>query len=527
MNVLSLQIRPNSSHLDSYGILPPPHPDLKMPTGQQNGVSSRPEVWSMTERYESLIRKGRGEIVFHTPLHFFGNIPTQHFQMSMGALGCYQPSISFSGISIRLSHQTFLKYPLFQKFFHLLIQQGKLNVQKTVTQNLLGSSLKNVADSVQTPSAQPTDLKLISKTQLDLQQRIETLEPEKQNRLNDINHKRALEGKTPISFLETTRQIQSILNNPALSDKEKQKQIDQIRKDLGLSQKVMKELFTKRLASLYKEFANKIKAYLNSLKEAAKDAERTYGKDSAQAKAALDRLNQATQASEPTFKNLESKSKALGSMYKKRGFFSKLGGAFKSIGKGILKVGKIAAKVIDKLSPLFRLIPVVGQALSVGWNVAKGLYQVAKGNFKGFLNTALNFASSIPGIGPAISFGSKLAKGVYQAAKGNFSSLFQTAISFAGKIPGAGPFISWGSKFAKGIYAGAKGNFTGMIGTLLDAGGKLPKVGSLFSKASSLYGKVMKRYEQIHSLLKGNISPVIQELQQHIPIEKGSKLIGQ
>src|SRR4030095_16858091 len=151
--------------------------------------------------------------------------------------------------------------------------------------------------------------------QPDLKRKIYTIESSTQKRLDDVNAKRMKDGKEPIDFMKTTREIEQVMDDSTLTDKQKKDKIEQIRKRLGLSKKDMKALFTKRLGKIYEEAAKQIQNHLNQLKDAVKQAEKFHGKDSPQAVKARERLTAAQSTLQPTLNEFQHKSGLYKSMY--------------------------------------------------------------------------------------------------------------------------------------------------------------------------------------------------------------------
>ena len=60
-------------------------------------------------------------------------------------------------------------------------------------------------------------------------------------KLSQVNQKLQSQGKPPVDLQKTTKDIEAITNNSSLSKKEKKAQIEQLRKQLGLSKGEMKK----------------------------------------------------------------------------------------------------------------------------------------------------------------------------------------------------------------------------------------------------------------------------------------------
>jgi len=214
----------------------------------------------------------------------------------------------------------------------------------------------------------------------ELQEKINTPEPEIQNRLNTLNSNRVREGKTPLNFSTTNQEIEKILNNPSLNNKEKKDQIENLRKQLGLSKKDMKKLFTKRLARLHQELAQKIQNRAQSLAQNLERLENTYGKESSQAIAARQRLSSVQQILKNETEKHQQISKLCKNLYPS--FWGKIGGFFKKVGSVFKKIPQLLSKAIRFVTPFLNFVPGLGP-----------LFSVAKTLFKG-IQTGVRFISS-------------------------------------------------------------------------------------------------------------------------------------
>jgi hypothetical protein len=429
----------------------------RTPSARASIVSLQSGAWKITEQFESLLNQGTNKALLQTPVSLFSAIPFQHLQMNLGISNILPTTHPWGRLGQNLSNQVFLGFPLFQRLLQMIVNNLKMTPMAWANPSTLNKALEVTRPvytepqsstlSSSSPTATDPNLSLSKTLNADLKQQIYTLDGETKERLDAVNSKRIQNGKSPIDFQKTTQEIETIMNNPALSDKDKKKQMGEMRKRLGLSKKEMKKLFTKRLAKIYQEAANRLKAQLSQLKEAALQAEKTYGKNSPQAIEANQKLEAAQRTLGPTLQNLESKAKLYNSMF--RSFWSKLGGAFKKIGKGFLKIGKTFAKMMNFITPFLSFIPGIGQMVALGWGALRGIYQAAKGNFMGFFQNAMNLIPGIPGIGTIASSLSSIAskalpiaRGIFDAAQGNFTGLLQTGMDWATKIPGVEPFLS-------------------------------------------------------------------------------------
>lgn len=164
------------------------------------------------------------------------------------------------------------------------------------------------------------------------------------------------------SHTAVTKKIEEIANNSSLTDKEKRAQINELRKQLGLSKGDMKKFFTKPLERSYAQKIDQLKAT---------------GIDSPEKQRLLEQL--------------ESKKKLYGSMYKAGGCVKKV---FKGIGKGLAMVGKVALGVVTAIANPASLIPMaaslIGKIPGVGKvvNTVSGALSKAKGYVDGVIDKA-------------------------------------------------------------------------------------------------------------------------------------------
>ncbi len=137
----------------------------------------------------------------------------------------------------------------------------------------------------------------------------------------------APQAATAPSAATVTAKIEAIASNPSLTDKEKRAQINELRKQLGISKGDMKKYFTKPLERAYAQKIDQLKAS---------------GIDTPQKAQLLEQL--------------EAKKKLYNSMYKAGGCVKKV---FKGIGKGLETVGKVALGVASAIYNPMSLIPQV------------------------------------------------------------------------------------------------------------------------------------------------------------------------
>lgn len=139
--------------------------------------------------------------------------------------------------------------------------------------------------------------------------RFYSFEPETLQALQKASRRLAKDGKAPVDIARVTQEIEDIAHNAALSDKDKRRMINDIRKKLGLKKGEMKTLFTKRLEKIYSEMIQ------------------------------VARIQGVTS---PKLEELEKTKSLYKSMYKPGGCIKKL---FKGIGSFFKGVGKFVAGV--------------------------------------------------------------------------------------------------------------------------------------------------------------------------------------
>lgn len=333
-------------------------------------LTPKVSTYQLHEKFKSLLSEGSKSTYLHTPLHFFSWIPFQHVQMNFGILQSLGSKANYSRWGQTFSLQNTLHYPFFQRLF----------------QNLIGGSSfsKNPIQTLKTSTPDES-------IQTQLQQKILNPEPETIHRLQQINSDRNKKGLPPIDFKSSTQQIESIMNNPSLSDKEKKKQIGSLRKQLGLSKKDMKALFTQRLKKIYESAAQQIKLQIQNTTDPIEKQ----------------RLTQRLQ-------QYESKASLYNSMFKS--IWSKLGGVFKKIGSVFKKVVSGIFKVVKFLSPLLKFIPGIGQIASLAtdlfgkaFNFLKDKISKVTKPIQDFLGDSMN-----PVIQPWLDQGKKYLKSFIQ-----------------------------------------------------------------------------------------------------------------
>ena len=304
---------------------------------------------------------------------------------------------------------------------------------------------------------------------------IYTPDAKTQAQLDKTNQKLASQGKAPIDFQKTTKDVESIMNDSSLSDKDKKKKIESLRKELGLSKKEMKNLFTKRLSNIYKKYANILGQYqktmMTQLKMEQKQAEQMYGKNSAQAQEAIKKQEALKNTIEPQKKQYEQKANLYKSMYPS--FWSKLGGFLK---KGL----NVLTKVISFVKPFVSFIPGVGQLASMAMGAFESVVELIKTKGKSWGKALMNIVTSaIPGgvgglLGKMGSFGTMISNGLSKL--GSFKNMITSGIS----------------KFSSSIGNFVSSKLGSVVGNLAEKG--ISSIGnSLVDKAKGLMTGTIKK----------------------------------
>ncbi len=204
---------------------------------------------------------------------------------------------------------------------------------------------------------------------------------------HQTSQKLAAKGILPVTYEKTMKDLESISNNPSLTSKQKKDQVENLRKQLGLSKKEMKTFFTKPLAKAYKEAADGLKGFLKTkesqLNQELNLAEKLHGENSPQAQAVQRRINLLRTSLQPEIERFSEKSKFYSSMYPS--FWSKLGGIFKKVGQGVLKVISFSRSLLGKIpsllktfKPFISLIPGVGSFASIAISGMEAIMKVLK-----------------------------------------------------------------------------------------------------------------------------------------------------
>lgn len=258
-----------------------------------------------------------------------------------------------------------------------------------------------------------------AKTQVDdtqslIQSAMQRPDPKTTAQLSKLNSKLRAQGKSPLDWATSVRQIEDIRTGSG-SEKEKKSRIEQLRKQMGLSKGEMKKIFTQALAAIHQKAANRLQA-IQKQKQAQfgqelRTAEQVFGKNSPQVQA----MQETHHAVMRQFESAKQTHQQQAGFYKKLypSFWSKLGGVFKKIGGGILRAVQSVGSILKK-------IPVIGSFARIAENILTPLKKLFTGNIGGYFKSmgigllksigdAKGLLPLIPGVGPIASM---LASGV-------------------------------------------------------------------------------------------------------------------
>jgi hypothetical protein len=119
------------------------------------------------------------------------------------------------------------KVEVFEKIFPSLGSQFRSSLPTLPPSSLSNGGIIQRFESLLRQGSAPSivapndsDSDFLQTVHPDLEQNFLRPEPEIQARLNEVNAKRVSEGKAPLDFAKTTREIDSIMNDTALTDKE-------------------------------------------------------------------------------------------------------------------------------------------------------------------------------------------------------------------------------------------------------------------------------------------------------------------
>jgi hypothetical protein len=327
-----------------------------------------------------------------------------------------------------------------------------------------------------------------------LQQEKFTFKPEEREKVDKFNEQRAKRNaefrakgehdkvKPLIDLHQVTSEVEGVMRDDSIPDKDKKKHIEEIRKKydiphhapkrrrkrrgwIGVS---MHEMFTGRLAAKTNESAKRVKEERAELKAGLtselKDVEALYGKDSAEAVALRGQIDEIDGALQIEQKQLEKEGNALHHMYKpRRRFLEFLKKAFKWIGK-----------ILDFAMPFLKMIPGVGQIIGAVWGGVKTIAGFIKGEGAKALR---HLAHAVPLAGGAIA-------GALGTVGSKILDIGQKVVKYAKK--GIGTIRS----AIRGDVGGVIGGIAGIAGdagapvNVTDALGHVAKGGRIVERAA-------------------------------------------
>lgn len=359
-----------------------------------------------------------------------------------------------------------------------LIKEISANKAQSVSRNFISllncgsAQISQINSGYSFPQTQNIQGEQAFATQVhnELQQSIYTPSLDDQQKLNDVNAKLMKNGKAPLHFQNVTREIENIMNDSSLNEKQKKDLVGKVRERLGLSKGDMKALFTKRLGNLHEQAANKLKTRVDALEQNAKEIEKIYGKDSPQAIQAFQALENSKSILEGQRQQYKQKASSYNKMFPS-GFWSKVGGFFKGVVSGI-------TKVVNMIAPILKMIPGIGTLASIGTAAINALNSIVHGDWKGLLhNVANNLVTAIPGLGSVAQVGMNAFHSIKSFAQGNILGGISGLMSFTGALPekiGSVLDKTWNA-FGT-VYSAAKGNFTPLLNNALGFASTLPIV---------------------------------------------------
>ncbi|ATB43052.1 hypothetical protein CYFUS_008531 [Cystobacter fuscus] len=280
----------------------------------------------------------------------------------------------------------------------------------------------------------------------------------KLKKMEEERTKVAGELKPPFDPAKITSEIDAVMNDPEIPEKDRKGKLDDIRKKYDLPEhggSMSMDTMTRHLSEKTKESKDRVgklqDSHMKQLDGQIKQAKETYGKDSPQVKALEEQKKGADGLYGQQKDMLGAQSDMLWNSFRKVGFFEKVGNFFKGIGNAIAApfkaIGNVVKGVAEGVGKLFK--GDIGGAFSSAFGgVKKGIGNLVDGA-KATVSNLGNLVSFVsPKLGEKINgFTTGLVDGVGNLAKGAFDTV--TSIP-QGLANGAG-------KLLKGDVAGAFG----------------------------------------------------------------------
>ncbi|WP_395839473.1 hypothetical protein [Cystobacter fuscus] len=280
----------------------------------------------------------------------------------------------------------------------------------------------------------------------------------KLKKMEEERTKVAGELKPPLNPAKITSEIDAVMNDPQIPEKERKGKLDDIRKKYDLPEhggSMSMDTMTRHVSRKTSESKDRVgelqKSHMKQLDGQIKQAKEVYGKDSPQVKALEAQKKGADGLYNQQKDMLGAQSDMLWNSFRKVGFFEKVGNFFKGIGNAIAApfkaIGNVVKGVAEGVGKLFK--GDIGGAFSSAFGgVKKGIGNLVDGA-KATVSNLGNLVSFVsPKLGEKINgFTTGLVDGVGNLAKGAFDTV--TSIP-QGLANGAG-------KLLKGDVAGAFG----------------------------------------------------------------------
>jgi len=289
------------------------------------------------------------------------------------------------------------------------------------------------------------------------------------------NSDRLYNGKAMFDPRAVRGDVNQVMADPSLNDEQREKKIEELRNQQGLSEYTMRNIATQPLARIYENQtmqAARFAAVGEMLEQQrAMQAMQKFGADSPQAQLALQAAYNFHSEMEPYVKGLQGAAQKLEDLYPPpKGFWESVGGF----------LGNLAMAVAPAL---LNFIPVVGTALYAGYEGVKMVVDAANGNLAGVLGDVAGVLPVVGGVaGQVTGAALKGAVGIEQAVEhGDLLGGITAGLTAAGGIAGGldSPVAKDIAELAKDgtqIYRGLKdGDFAAIAAGAGDIAGLDPQ----------------------------------------------------
>lgn len=245
------------------------------------------------------------------------------------------------------------------------------------------------------------------------------------NRLAKVNEKRRRKGMAALDLSQVNAKLEEIYRQSGLTDQEKKKEIEDLRKELKLSKGDMKALFTRPIADIFERAAQSLELFRKEqeerLQSQREQAEKIFGKTSREVKDIKEKQALLSTSILPREEAYGRRGNFFKGLYPS--FWSKFKGFFKKIGNGIKKGFGVLVKVVPGLKTLVTSLT----------GIIRPLHDLFQGKFVSFfknLGTGLlqtfgeipKLAGLIPGIGTAANWIGQGIKGIQEVLPGSSKS---------------------------------------------------------------------------------------------------------